>query len=68
MKIEGSCGRKWGFLPFFGGTFNNGSNVSPRYRNCNNGFGNANWNYGSRPLSDLMVLTSPKFYIDDDAT
>ena len=36
------------FSPFFGGTFNNGANVSPRYRNCNNGFGNANWNYGSR--------------------
>jgi hypothetical protein len=42
------------FSPFFGGTFNNGANVSPRYRNCNNGFGNANWNYGSRPLSDFV--------------
>lgn len=41
---------KNGQRPFFGGAFNNGANVSARYRNCNNGFANSNWNYGSRPI------------------
>ena len=41
---------KYGQRPFFGGAFSNGSNVSPRCRNCNYGFSNAHWHYGSRPL------------------
>nr|DAP27649.1 MAG TPA: hypothetical protein [Caudoviricetes sp.] len=30
--------------------------MSPRYRNCNYGFSNANWNYGSRPLYLCLVI------------
>ena len=41
---------KNGQRPFFGGSFSNGSNVSPRARYCDAGFSHSNWNYGSRPL------------------
>lgn len=41
---------KNGARPFFGGSFNYGAYVSPRYRNCYVGFSYAHWSYGSRPL------------------
>ena len=41
---------KNGQRSFFGGSFNAGSHVSPRSRNCDLGFGSSGWNYGSRPL------------------
>ena len=41
---------KGGQRPFFGGAFNVGSHVSPRFQDCNAGFGSAYWTFGSRPL------------------
>lgn len=41
---------KNGQRPFFGGSFNGGANVSPRFRLCASGFGSAYWAFGSRPL------------------
>lgn len=41
---------KNGQRPFFGGALYYGSNVSPRYRICINGFGFSIASYGSRPL------------------
>ena len=53
----------WASFPFFGGAFNNGVNVSPRYRNCNNGFSNSNWNYGSRPLLHHSFLFALSYFL-----
>lgn len=41
---------KNGQRPFVGGSFPAGAQVSPRSRDCNNGFGHSFWLYGSRPL------------------
>ena len=41
---------KNGQRPFFGGAFNVGAGVSPRYRGCHDGFSTSYWLYGSRPL------------------
>lgn len=39
-----------------GGNFNNGSNDGPCYFNCNNEWGNANYNIGLRPFLPLMHM------------
>lgn len=49
--------------PFAGGNFNNGSQDSWSYLNCNEWFTNTNWNYASRPL----IADDPKEPADNQS-